>query len=111
MKLNDSKLCPYCVTEEQTINHLFVECKLACDFWEKFESWWKEKTKKRIQLSAVHILYGILEPSENSQLVNYLLLTAKLSDIIYFQHTFKTKASVSEGSCEKWTSNKKMNSK
>lgn len=77
MKLKDSKSCPYCVAEEQTISHLFIECEQVCDFWKQFKSWWKEKTNKTINLLADQILYGILGSSEKLQLINYLLLIAK----------------------------------
>ena len=60
-----------------TLSHLFIECKLVCNFWKRFKIWWKENTNERVHLLAVKILYGILELSKNKQLINQLLLIAK----------------------------------
>ena len=77
MKIKDSDLCPYCTSEKHTLSHLFIECKLVCNFWKRFKIWWKENTNERVHLLAVQILYGILGLSKNKQLINQLLLIAK----------------------------------
>ena len=41
-----------------------------------FKTWWKYKTKQEIHLQAAQILYGILQSSENGNLINHLLIIA-----------------------------------
>ena len=77
MKIKDSDLCPYCTSEKRALSHLFIECKLVCNFWKRFKIWWKENTNERVHLLALQILYGILGLSKNKQLINQLLLIAK----------------------------------
>ena len=77
MNIKDSEKCPYCAHEKQSMPHLFIECALAYTFWKMFKTWWKYKTKKEIHLQAAQILYGILQSSENGNLINHLLIIAK----------------------------------
>ena len=43
--ISDSDLCPFCKSEKQTLNHLFVNCIKATSFWKTFQDWWYEKTQ------------------------------------------------------------------
>nr|GEX03166.1 hypothetical protein [Tanacetum cinerariifolium] len=37
----DSTLCPLCMEDVETANHLFFSCDIASALWNKFASWWQ----------------------------------------------------------------------
>nr|GFA20830.1 RNA-directed DNA polymerase, eukaryota [Tanacetum cinerariifolium] len=36
----ESILCPFCIEDFETVNHIFFSCELASVLWGKFASWW-----------------------------------------------------------------------
>ena len=39
MKLADTPLCTFCQREEETINHLFLECEYSKTLWSDIQNW------------------------------------------------------------------------
>ena len=75
--ISDSDLCPFCKSEKQTLNHLFVNCTKATSFWKPFQDWWHEKTQQTLLLNQSQILYGCFEKTSHWQALNYSIILAK----------------------------------
>ena len=78
-KIRDYDICPQCLTDRHTIDHMFLHCSLTSSFWSSFQNWWVSKTKETVTLSNSMILYGIFENMEYIYSLNYALLIAKYS--------------------------------
>ena len=78
-KISDSDLCPQCLTDRHSLDHMFLHCSSTLLFWNLFQNWWYSKTKEKITLSNSMILYGILDKRMHSYSLNYTLLIAKYS--------------------------------
>ena len=78
-KISDSDLCPQCLTDRHSLDHMFLHCSSTLFFWNLFQNWWSSKTKEKITLSNSMILYGILDKKTHSYSLNYTLLIAKYS--------------------------------
>lgn len=72
-KLTESALCFYCSEDYETIEHLFLECKVVKRFWELLQSWFECLTDTEITLTKKAILFN------NTQdiTVNAVLVCAK----------------------------------
>ena len=78
-KIRDYDICPQCLADRHTIDHMFLHCSLTSSFWSLFQSWWVSKTKETVTLSKGMILYGSFENMECIYSLNYALLIAKYS--------------------------------
>ena len=78
-KISDSDLCPQCLTDRHSLDHMFLHCSSTLLFWNLFQNWWSSKTKEKITLSNSMISYGILDKRMHSYSLNYTLLIAKHS--------------------------------
>ena len=67
--------CTFCELESETVNHLFYQCSLTFRFWKNFENFWFVLSGQREELTLQDVFTGRLEKSE---LLNYLLILAKL---------------------------------
>ena len=72
------KNCTRCNNEE-TIEHLFFECKTVLQFWLSFNSWWKDLHDCVITLGKLDIIFGIISNNQDEMLnaLNYCILFAK----------------------------------
>ena len=69
-----SPLCNFCKQENETIIHLFYECKLVETFWSTFIESWGQYFHINTMMTAEQILLGdVLYPN----LFNFLILAAK----------------------------------
>ena len=80
MKKISSSSCPFCNNVDQTNLHLFVDCPLALSFWSEFTHWYFLLCNKKLSLSKLEIMYGVLQPS--CLTLNHLILIGK-----YFLYT------------------------
>ena len=80
MKKTSSSFCPFCNNVDQTILHLFVDCPLALSFWSEFTHWYFLLCNKKLSLSKLEIMYGVLQPT--CLTLNHLILMGK-----YFLYT------------------------
>ena len=64
-KISDSDLCPQCLTDRHSLDHMFLHCSSTLFFWNLFQNWWSSKTKEKITSNSM-ILYGILDKKTDS---------------------------------------------
>ena len=69
----DSELCTFCLQHPETINHMFLNCKIAENFWKDIEDWISAKLPINIVLSSANKLFGFQEKGVGFQFLNFLL--------------------------------------
>ena len=74
-KIRDNPLCQNCNLEE-SVEHLFWECKECKTFWDAFQMFYNQSTQQNLELTCQTIIFGKL-PSKGNELFNHLLLIAK----------------------------------
>ena len=79
VKISDNDICPQCLTDRHSLDHMFLHCSLTLSFWSLFQNWWVSKTKENMTLSNSMILYGIFDNRKHMFSLNYALLIAKYS--------------------------------
>jgi len=79
-KICDDDICPQCLPDRHSLDHMFLRCQLTLSFWDLFKTWWTSKTKaENVTLTESMILYGIFDNREHLYSLNYSLLMAKYS--------------------------------
>ena len=78
-KMSDNDVCPQCLAETHSLDHMFLLCSSVIAFWKTFQNWWTNKTKQHLALSNSMILYGAFDKTEHRYSLNYVLLIAKFS--------------------------------
>ena len=78
-KICDDDICPKCLADRHSLDHMFLHCQLALSYWDLFQTWWTSKTKENVTLTESMILYGIFDNREHLYTLNYTLLIAKYS--------------------------------
>ena len=78
-KVCDDDICPLCLADRHSLDHMFLRCQLTLSFWDLFQTWWTSKTKANTTLTDSMILYGIFDNREHLYSLNYSLLLAKYS--------------------------------
>ena len=68
-------ICTFCKKEAETIEHLFVECKVVKNIWSKLQNWIRIELGIPVVLSKTHILFGIDLKKCNSAINLIILLT------------------------------------
>ena len=76
-KISDNDVCPQCLAEAHSLNHMFLRCSSVIVFWKTFQNWWTIKTKEQLTLTNSMILYGVFDKTEHRYSLNYALLIAK----------------------------------
>ena len=76
---SDNDICPQCLAEAHSLDHMFLRCSSVVAYWKTFQNWWTNKTKEQLTLSHSMILYGVFEKTEHRYSLNYVLLIAKFS--------------------------------
>ena len=76
-KICDDDICPQCLTDRHSLDHMFLRCQLTLSFWNQFHIWWTSRTKQYVTLTETMILYGIFDNRECLFSLNYSLLIAK----------------------------------
>ena len=79
MKLVNSPICSFCQMSEETLLHLFCECKVTREFWTNYAiGLVEEKTQLYMQLSSFDICFGYNITTPNF-LLNQLILIGKVA--------------------------------
>ena len=89
-KICDNNVCPQCLTDIHSLDHMFLHCPSAIDFWKTFQSCWANKTKQSLTLSNSMILHGFFDHIEHRYALNYAILIAKFSIYCSCLHDVKT---------------------
>ena len=76
-KISDNDVCPQCLAEVHSLNHIFLHCSSVIVFWKTFQNWWTIKTKEQLTLTNSMILHGVFDKTEHRYSLNYVLLIAK----------------------------------
>ena len=66
----------FCLQHPETINHLFMNCKIVKKFWKDIEDWISAILRCHIKLSNLNKLFGFQEKSISLHFLNSLLLSA-----------------------------------
>ena len=77
MKLVNSPICSFCQMSEETLLHLFCECKVTREFWDNICNWLSRGKNSVIQLSSFDICFGYNITTPNL-LLNQLILIGKV---------------------------------
>jgi len=72
----DSPLCDFCEKELETIEHLFFYCTKVCIFWDDLKVV-LNSLNITVRFDIKDVLFGILDTSDVSILVNYIVLESK----------------------------------
>ena len=78
-KMSDNDVCPQCLADTHSLDHMFLPCSSVIAFWKTVQNWWTNKTKQQLTLSNSMILYSIFDKTEHRYSLNYVLLIAKFS--------------------------------
>ena len=76
-KIIESLLCTFCNEEVESLEHLSYLCKISSFFWKELLSWLAVQRNKDLDISFMEILFGKFDISDDSLLVNHVLLLAK----------------------------------
>ena len=74
MNIIETDVCPICVTNIESIEHAFLECKSVILLWNKIEQWVKLRTSQTIKLSNVDKIFG---RQTSDELLEKTILSAK----------------------------------
>ncbi len=77
-KIKPSSLCQHCGVQDDII-HYFVDCDRVVYFWESVIEWWEQMHDHKCQLTlnGLNIIFGILDPTQTADALNFCLLLAK----------------------------------
>ena len=79
MGISDSPLCSYCKLENETIQHLFLECHMSKTLWLNLTNLFRTIIMLPI-LDAQCVVFGILNTTDKDNLIlNNILLMYKLT--------------------------------
>ena len=81
MKKVASSSCPFCPSECQTLWHLFINCKHASSFWNRFQEWYSTSSNTKLLLSELKVMFGIIRCHTYCLALNHLIILGK-----YFLH-------------------------
>ena len=73
IKIKDTKLCTFCKTDDETIEHLFFDCTLVNSFWEDFSLKLKQFFVN-FEIDKRQIFLGY---EQESLFLNFMILFAK----------------------------------
>jgi len=49
-KMSDNDVCPQCLAETHSLDHMFLHCSSVIAFWKTFQNWWTNKTTQQLVL-------------------------------------------------------------
>jgi hypothetical protein len=75
-KIENNKICNFCKTESDTIEHHLVSCPITMEFWSQVRNWWKAATNTNFALGIYDLIFGL--PNEENYTIlnqfNFILL-------------------------------------
>ena len=69
--------CTFCGSSAETLQHLFVNCPIVLEFWEKVRLWLSRTVGLYLDINAFNILFGVTESELDSVPKNILIMIAK----------------------------------
>ena len=82
----DNNLCTFCHCKEETLVHLFIECKYVQELWSKLIDWLHPNIVLQKEMEPKDLLFGVVGYGEN-QLMNLILILYKR--YIYVSRCYK----------------------
>ena len=76
-KMTESPLCNFCKKEVESLEHLLFDCENTEVFWQALFSWLRKRNICVETASLITILFGEFRESEDSIILNHLILIAK----------------------------------
>ena len=77
VKISNNSICNLCEQAEQTISHLFSECKPVQSFWNQIREWIKIKIGITVTLTKVMKILGHCVMDEMFWPLNFILLLSR----------------------------------
>ena len=74
MKLVDTPLCTFCQWEEETSNHLFLECEYSKTLWSDIQNWLEGDLPN---INSQDVVLGFVERQFYGRMETFLLLLYK----------------------------------
>ena len=50
---SDNDICPQCLAEAHSLDHMFLRCSSVVAYWKTFQNWWTNKTKEQLTYPIV----------------------------------------------------------
>lgn len=75
--IQESEMCSYCGQEQETLQHLFIDCPHVSSLWTSLQAWLNSILNLRnpVKLTTAEILFGSQQP--NFELINFITLLGK----------------------------------
>ena len=77
MNIVDNSLCRLCNADEETIEHLFVDCKISQNLWKGLQTWIRNMLKINISLTKYAIVMGYQYQDQNFMPINAIIIKTK----------------------------------
>ena len=77
MKKVASPSCPFWPSECQTLWHLFINCKQASSFWNRFHEWYSTSSNMKLLLSELEVMFRIFRCHIYCLALNHLIILGK----------------------------------
>ena len=77
MSIDNNPTCSFCGEYEETIPHLFFQCKLVHLLWQTLYNWILNKTNIRLIPEIIPIILGYIETYPNPRVINTINMVTK----------------------------------
>ena len=77
MKLIETNQCSFCNNSAETITHIFYDCLVVQNIWEKLKTWIEMKTESHLAFTKRNICLGY--PERRNRVLNHIISTVKYS--------------------------------
>ena len=92
MNFTNLNLCSFCEEAEESLEHLFFECKASQDFWKSVISWLNELDFGINELDKIEIMLGYTTNTWFWTLLNHIIIICK--QIIFYNRQRKSPPSL-----------------
>jgi len=93
-KLINSPRCSLCNEEEETVIHLFWDCRVVANFWSKVDEWFFNLTNIHLHINVFNVIFGDLS-DRCPALSNLIILLAKIYIFKYRQQKLELSSFIS----------------
>lgn len=77
IKIKTDSSCTFCKNYPETLEHLFWNCGIISEFWEKIETWINENSDYIVAIVMYNVIFGITFKREFHIPVNYIIILTK----------------------------------
>ena len=74
IKKSNNNLCRFCTNTSETISHVFIQCSILHEFWQKIKQWVQECVDLSFSLNVKTVLLGLVDKKQ----LGIIFLLAKL---------------------------------